>query len=447
MNGCSLSNLARLHAIHSERMHIMRLFDRWRRRSDSTTASPAAFSAAASPAATQAASARDAQHFIVPAGHAARTYGMPVHSSVDACAGGTWLVHVGGSLGSDEPEIGLDMILARVHELIGGPRPRVLLNRAPAPITSFLVPNDPEMVEHAGILVWTVDAARLAGAPRAPSLVQRWLRCMYTIGTRGTPLLQIVFLSETASPRARALATLVSGLGLEVRVPDARGGVILVEVERPDGVIFSGLVSTRETLVDPPDVSACQVNEAKDRAEEDGDIGRLQRLEAEERDMLEQKLAPAEGALRVSPVGQAFRLRRLLRAVVEDGDTARPALYEELLRREVPLLLIVDPNTAGSTLRSWPGGIQALPVYPDELGLDMSARDLGMERGTFAIAAMSPPELFDCAARQSLVIAMYVFGPSGRTYVMLTADVVKALAGGQMPTSLAEDQESNRVST
>jgi hypothetical protein len=168
-------------------------------------------------------------------------------------------------------------------------------------------------------------------------------------------------------------------------------------------------------------------------------IERKQRLEAEERAGLEEKLAPMGDEPRVSDVRRAPRLRRLLLAVADDGDSARPALYEELLRREVPLLVIVDPNTRGAKLHGWPGGLQALPAYTDEATLLESARDLGMPLGTFGGAVMPPPELFDWAAEHSWTIAMNTFrGPGEPVYVVLPADEVKALARGRMPTSAAE---------
>lgn len=236
---------------------LVRLHDRLAKdthealRSLAQRAAPISASPATSPAATQDVGAADAEHFIVPAGHEVRTYGMMLHSSVEACAGGIWLAHVTGSMGSDEPEHGLAMILAEVDELMRGPRPRVFVSHASGSFSSLMAPNDPEVIEYPGVLVWTVDAALLAGAPGAPSLVQRWLRCIYTIGTRGTPPLQVVFLRETASPRARAVAALVRGLPLEVRTPDARNGAIVAEVHRPEGLILSALLGAHQAPVDP----------------------------------------------------------------------------------------------------------------------------------------------------------------------------------------------------
>jgi hypothetical protein len=372
---------------------------------------------------------------MVPAGHQVSVYSTRSLPSIGSSTGGVWLVQVGGS--SDETEAELDTILAGVRELLRGPRPRIALSNVLGPISLLMAPANAEVILHHGLLVWTVDAASLAGAPQAPALVQRWLRYIYTIGTLGEPLSQLVFLHEVASPGAHAIAALVRGLGFTVRVPEAPDATVLVEVHRPEGIIVSAIVGARHEPADPADASALHVNQAKDRAEEDGDTERQQRLESEERDALKEKLTPVGGAPQLSPVDRAPRLRRLLLAIADDGDAARAALYEELLRREVPLLVIVDPKTNGASLNSWPGGVVALPVYPDQATLLASTRDRGMKSDTVAAAVMPPPKLFDWAAGSGWALAMNVFrAPDQPVYVILPADVVKALAGGRMPAQL-----------
>jgi len=74
-------------------------------------------------------------------------------------------------------------------------------------------------------------------------------------------------------------------------------------------------------------------------------------------------------------------LRRPVLAAAEDGDIARPALYDELLRREIPLQVIADPATGNTRLSNWPGGVAALPVCAAEASLLATARDHGMKLG------------------------------------------------------------------
>ena len=372
----------------------------------------------------------------VPEGHRLVLYRLDPRSLIVSTDAVAWLAHLGTS--SDDAEQELDAVLAGVGALMQGGRPRILLSSGGGRLSSLMAPNDPQILPQPhGMLVWTVDAAGLAGAPRGSTLVQRWLRCLYVTGTRSAPPAQCVFLRETASPQARAVAALVRGLGFAVHVPEDNGAIV-AEVHRPDGVILTVLLGGLQRTAEPADDHALQMNKAKDRAENDGDAGQLQRLEADERDALEVKLASAAGAPRVAPVRRAPRLHRLVLAAADHGDAACPALYEELLRREVPLQVIIDPKTRGARLQTWPGGIEALPVYADEAALLKSARDLGMPLGSFAGAVMPPPELFGWAAGHSWAIAMNAFRtPDQPVYVVLTAETVKALAGGRMPTVLA----------
>jgi hypothetical protein len=423
----------------------MGLFDRWRRRAASISTSAATSSAATSSATTHDGVAE----FLVPDGHKVGMHRPALCSSVDPCEGGIWLVDLFGRLTGDEPEVELEKLLAEVEQRMRGPRPRVVLNNTRVGLSCLMAPNEPELlVLQDGMVVWSVNAAGLAGAARAPWLVQRWLRFIYTVGTRGTPPAQMVYLHGTKSPRARAIAALVRGLGLDVRTPQEWKEweeCTLAEVHRPEGVIISLLLGEPLAPDDPADTSSLTVNQAKDRAEEGGNAERLHFLEAEERHALENKLAPAEDEPRVSHVGHAWHLRRLLQAVNDEGDTARPALYEELLRREVPLLHIVDRETKAGQLHPLPGGVVALPVYPDENGVNLSAPDHGMKRGTFAIAAMPPSALFSWVASESGAIAMYLCREAEKpVYVVLTADVVKALAEGRMPGSTSPAVEKRR---
>jgi hypothetical protein len=55
-------------------------------------------------------------------------------------------------------------------------------------------------------------------------------------------------------------------------------------VHRPEAGILPAILGAAQELADLADTSARQVNQAKDRAEENGDTERQQRLEAEERD-------------------------------------------------------------------------------------------------------------------------------------------------------------------
>ncbi|WP_438038280.1 hypothetical protein [Sorangium sp. So ce128] len=388
----------------------MGLFDRWRKRADAPAASPA-----------------DDEHVVVPEGHQVDIHRASPLPGFARSAAGVWLAHVGGS--SDELEEDLDRVLGEVEMLLSGPRPQIFLAADHGLLSSLMAPADPALTPISGHLVWTLDAAALAGAPRASALVQRLLRRIYV--TSRAAITQSVFaLSNDAAP-ARAVVTLIRELGIGVRAPEPKKQAVLVEVHRPEGVILSALPGTPYEEAHAAGAWAREVNVEKDLAA--GDRERRARLEEEERRVLEERLAPAGGARRVAAVDRAPRLRRLLLAVGGEGGAAvKTALYDELLGREIPLLFMIDPRTRGIHLRAWPGGFEALAVYADNASLLTSARDLGLPMSSFAIAEMEPAALFSWGAGQGWAVAICVFAESGKpVYVPIHAEEVRALAAGR----------------
>jgi hypothetical protein len=366
---------------------------------------------------------------VVPEGHAIRTCRAAPIPQIERTAGGVTLASLGR--GSDDLESELDALLGEVEAVTrDAPRPILLANVA-GPISSLFAPANPEVVAVPGLLVWIVDAAALAGASRAPALVQRLLRRLHRIRAGRTPTAQVVFVQESASPRARAVVELLVGLGIEVRALDAGDEVVLVEVHRPEGVVLTclgGAPPERTGAVDP---HARTVNEEKDRAEREGDRARLDRVEEQEREELAKRLAPVGNEPRVASVDRAPRLQSLVLAVQGGDEAALRALYEELRGREIPLLVLVDPKTRGAALREWPGGHQAMPVYPDHASLATATRDLGIAAGSFAAAEMPPRTLFDWAARQGSTVALNAYrGPNDPIYVLFPPEEAQALAQG-----------------
>ena len=381
----------------------MGLFERWSKR-------------AASPA--------DGAGVVVPAGYRVDVYRARAKPGVQRSSAGVLLAHLGA--GSDLQQETLDRLLDEVTLRIDGPRPTVLFAAVQGPLSLLMTPAAPEHRALSGHLLWILDAAALAGAADAPALTQRLLRSLYLSSCAAMP--QTVFaLSDDGAP-ARAIVTMIRELGIAVRAPVASDQAVLVDVHRPEGIIISALLGT--CFEDPPSVGAWarQINLEKDQAA--GDAERLADLEERERQTLEERLTPASGVRRVAAVEYAPRLRRLLLAVASEGSPAnRTALYEELLAREIPLLLMVDPNTREAWLRTWSGGIHALPVYADQASLRASARDLGIPLNHFVIAEMRPAELLTWAAAEGKAVALCVFVEADNpAYVFIQADQVRALA-------------------
>ncbi len=372
----------------------------------------------------------------VPEGHRVGVHRMGPLPYVGRCDGGAWLAHQG--LGSDELDLELGRMLEEVEALACGPRPRVALASFEGGFAGLFQPSSPEVLDRPGELVWTFDAAALAGAPDAPTIVQELLRRVHALRVRAAPALsQTAFLADLASPRARAIADLLLGLGIQVRLADPIEGAVLVEVHRPDGMILTALAGSAYWPAEAPDAYPRNVNQEKDLAEQQGAPERLQRIREQELAYLEKRLAPAQGEPKISVVKRAPRLRRLLLAVADgSGADAARALEEELLRREVPLLVFVDPATKASSLSSFPRGVVALSVYGDESSFLRTARDLGMNPGSFAMAAMPPRDLFAWAAGHGWGVALNAFrAPDRPIYIPIPPADVQCLARGEAPSS------------
>jgi hypothetical protein len=137
-------------------------------------------------------------------------------------------------------------------------------------------------------------------------------------------------------------------------------------------------------------------------------------------------------------VARAPRLRRLTLAVLEQpGADTRRQLYQELLSRDIALLVIID-RQGRAALMTWPRFGSALPVYPDVTSLLQAADDLHMDRQTLVWADLLPRDLFVWAeAELSCGAALNVYKDRNTPlYVFLSQPHVAELARGRIPDAL-----------
>jgi hypothetical protein len=307
--------------------------------------------------------------------------------AVDASPGGVWLVDFGA--GSDAMDEEMNAVLDQVDGLLAGPRPKVILAKADS-LASLFAPSNPQVIAGPGVLMWIIDADALGSAPE---LIQRLIQRIQRIGAHETPPLQMVVVRDVETPAAQTTATLFGNLGIDVLTPEPAQGMMLIEVERPEGV----------TLCAFPGVP------------------------------FQPAAAPADGERRVSAVDRAPRLNRLLLAAADGEKRALKALHTELLEREIPLLFIVDEN-GRAALAEWPGGVRALAVYGDRASLFATAEDRGLALGTFGVAEMPPRQLFAWAAGNGQALALNVFRTRQEPiYIPLPPEAVAALARGEAP--------------
>jgi hypothetical protein len=356
------------------------------------------------------------ENVLVPEGHEVYLHRVSPSPGVVTSPGGIWFAHVGSS--SDDAPSEIDALIARVEELAGGVRPRVLLCAEMVPLQRLFETALPALEQEAGVVAWVLHAGALAGAEHATRVIQKWLRAVHQLSKI---IRQIVCVHGVDSPRARVIPELLLGMGIHVQnVLD--DGTTSVEVRRPDAMIVAGLVGSTYSK-ERVDVLARVTNASKDEAGSALDL-----IERYERKALSEKLAPAKGQPPVASVDRSPRLARFLLAVADDRPDAFPALCEELLRRTVPLLVIVNPQTMGGRLRRFPGG-DGLAVYSDVPTLNVSALAIGMQPGSFAGAETPPDKLFPWAASHGWMIAICVFrAPDKPLYIKIEAKVVRQLA-------------------
>lgn len=333
-------------------------------------------------------------------------------------------------VGCDELHEVLEKLLDEVDAALAGDAGRVLLSMHAGPLSDLFAPSEPEVRPIAGMVLWILHPGSLTRWIEDPSRLQTLLRRIHRMHTARRPLVrQCVYWMGEAEGGSRLDLELLRGLGLEMRLPE-KDGVVLVEVERPEGRVLSALagrIPAADEAVDPyPRV----VNEEKDRAEAERDPARRERVEERERAFLAKRIVEAgEGRERDLPL-MAPRLRRLLLEVASTGsDAAWAALDEELADRRFPLLLSADPATRSVRPRDWPGHGPGLAAYPDRLSFEWAAQDLKTPPGSVAILAMTPRELFAWAAKLEMGVAINVYRDrASPLYVVLSAEKVKARA-------------------
>jgi hypothetical protein len=378
------------------------------------------------------AAATAAQQFgVVPDGYRLDMYRALPWPGVTSSAAGVWIAHHGVS--SDEPEEDLDRVICQLEVLLAGPRPQIRFYNARAPISALMSPARPVETLKSGHLIWTFDAAAIARAQRAPELVQRMIRCMYL--TSRAAISQSAFAINANTAPARALLALIRELRITVRERETEDWNVLAEVHRPEGYIVCGLLGASLSNASVAGSWAREVNDEKNRAA--GDRERQTRLEEEERRALEQRLSPGAGARPIAAVDRAPRLRRLMLDVAEKrGATAKQALIEELLVREIPLLVTLDPTTKAARLRAWPGGYQALEVFGDNASWLATVKERGLTGTSIAAGVMLPATLFAWAASLHWAVALCTFLPSGKlAHVHLRAVEVHELAAARRANS------------
>ncbi len=370
----------------------------------------------------------------VPEGHKVFIYRVSASPGIELSRGGTTIVHQGST--SDEPAVEIEKLLRDAGKTARGDCSPVLMVGSASRASELFAPSDPLVKQVDRLQVWVLNPAVFVGSSAGPAVLQTLLRALHVNNARGVT--QVVYARELASPGGLLVAELVQGLEIPVYRYDPAEGAVFLEVLRPEGILLSGLPGFPFVSDRPASELARQVNKEKDSAEEQGDAVRLRHLEEQELEELARRLAEAKGK-GLKSVARAPHLRRLLLEAEKKEVEARRALLGELLRREIPLLVMIDRETGVATPRQWPGVGMALPVYPDHASLKRTASDLGIPLGSFAVREMSASALLSWMGEQRSAVAINTFrDDESPLYIFLQAETVRALSEGKMPRWLEE---------
>ena len=100
------------------------------------------------------------------------------------------------------------------------------------------------------------------------------------------------------------------------------------------------------------------------------------------------------------------------------------------IKREFPLLFLINPQTRAVSLMNWPDLGTALPVFTDQSSLERTAQQLGIQKNNFAYAVMMPEELLAWAAEREYPLAFNASRDPKQApiYVFMTVEEVKSLS-------------------
>jgi hypothetical protein len=125
---------------------------------------------------------------------------------------------------------------------------------------------------------------------------------------------------------------------------------------------------------------------------------------------------------------RAPRMRQLILELADGGgDTAMTALVNEVMSRELPLLLII-PGDGSLGVRSF-GAMKGMPVFGDATTLEWIAHDIQLPEEAYTVAAITGQELFAMAAREKVGLAFATYRERSQAlHATISADAVFELA-------------------
>jgi hypothetical protein len=284
----------------------------------------------------------------------------------------------------------------------------------------------PEVVLVKDVVLWIFQEGILEEWAQDAVRLQEMLQRLHGFSSsrRGTnQFLQMVLVRRSYFDEAPWVFGLIQSLGIEVRELSSDGAALL-EVHRPDGTIISSVLGT--PIETAGGFELHRFAREREIANLRGDRGALERIDEEERRIVESAILPARRAEPPRPLELAPRLRRLIVEAADADAAAREKLERYLLERTTPLIFVTRAASGGrlEPFIDEVGAERALRAFPDL----QSTIELAPPDRNDAIVPMRPPAVFDMCRSARLALVLEVPGKDGPVRVILRPREIDELA-------------------
>jgi hypothetical protein len=276
--------------------------------------------------------------------------------------GGVVLAQLGCA--GDDSDRELDAIFRSLDELVrkDGAPTHLVNAKNPVTVADLLAPTQPPATRLESPVLWIFHHGSWALLCSDRRRMKRVLERMQALKAQN--IFQSVCVVAPLSRSHAEFVELVRDLGIEFRHAEVseRSRVVLVEVQRPEGLTLSALAG----------VPAASTSE-------------------------DEELVP-------------YRSPWIGRLVLElrdrDGDASE--VVEALKARTFPLLMIGNPETGGVSFRQL-GEMVVIPAFTDLPALHRSALAIGLDADGYRVAKMQVRSLFEMAEYKGVPVAICAF--------------------------------------
>jgi hypothetical protein len=363
---------------------------------------------------------------LVPDGCRMDIYGEPPPvPAVNRLRGGALIASMG--LSSDRPDEDIDRLLRLVDQSLGISLPEILLTQTRQIRDAFSIDTPTRTLR---ALIWLINPQVFTIWRHGAVLLQRLLH-RWSSDLNARELMPIVYIQEPSSPAGKALISVLGEIGFDTRGPEAAGGEVIFAIDRPDGVVVTALTGAHYEASRVAHAWHAELSRNRHLAQLNGNHSMLERLDSEQRDFLELRLAPVRDQ-GPRAVQWAPRLRELSSQAAEVGcEKGCRGLLEHVIQREAHLVILVDARTRKAAFSKGPDG-PVLDVFPDLLSAQLMLRD----KPTTAITAfgdLAGRDLLLWLAKERAGVSLWLESTDNLPrYLYISPDRVRAICAASI---------------